>query len=177
MKNKRLLILDVVILLVMIWGITYVNRPPQTKPFTTIKTDTVFITDTIHDSVPVPIASTPIKDIKIPIKYIDEKIKPDIRADPDTIYVIKDSNFLTLPISQKEYKTPSYHAWVSGYRASLDSIIVTQNNTVIHTEKAITHIKYKPKRWSLGIQVGWGLTLNKPQPYLGVGLQYNILSW
>ncbi len=74
----------------------------------------------------------------------------------DTIY---------LPIEQKEYITPNYHAWVSGYEANLDSITVTQ--------RTITKPVYKPRHWGLGVAAGYGMN----GPYLGIGIHYNILSW
>lgn len=33
------------------------------------------------------------------------------------------------------------------------------------------------KRWGIGVQAGIGLTPNKVEPYIGIGIHYNILSW
>lgn len=48
------------------------------------------------------------------------------------------------------------------------------------TEYQIQTVKTKP-RWGLGIQAGYGCTLTGTQvrlsPYIGVGVQYNLLTW
>jgi hypothetical protein len=42
----------------------------------------------------------------------------------------------------------------------------------------ITITKYpKPTRWSIGPQVGYGFTYNKPSPYIGVGVQYSLFKF
>jgi hypothetical protein len=42
----------------------------------------------------------------------------------------------------------------------------------------ITITKYpKPTRWSIGPQVGYGFTYNKPSPYIGVGIQYSLFKF
>ena len=61
--------------------------------------------DTVIDSVPVPLK-------EIVTKYIP---LTDTIIRNDTIYI---------PFIQKEYSTDNYHAWVSGYRPTLDSIVV-----------------------------------------------------
>lgn len=93
----------------------------------------------------------------------------------DTLKV--DSVSVEIPITQKMYRDSTYQAWVSGYEPALDSIrifqpVMTRTNTITNTE-----IRYKTKRWSVGVQVGAGLTPNKIEPYVGIGVTYNILSW
>jgi hypothetical protein len=74
----------------------------------------------------------------------------------DTVYI---------PIQQLEYATPNYHAWVSGYEAKLDSIDIRQS--------VVTKTIVKKRPWGAGIAAGYGAK----GPYIGIGLQYNILSW
>ncbi len=68
----------------------------------------------------------------------------------------------------------TYHAWVSGFNVSLDSIDIFER-----TVKITQHIREPPKRWGLGLHVGAGYygTGNKIGPYIGIGISYNILTW
>ena len=95
---------------------------------------------------------------------MDEKVTPD-------------SAEVIVPITQTVYEDSTYTAYVSGYRASLDSLIFRMPREVT----TITNTHYqKPKRWSVGIQVGYGMTLKgTPQfaPYVGIGVSYNLFSF
>jgi hypothetical protein len=99
----------------------------------------------VHDTLPVP-------QVQRIIRY--ERIPADTVR--DTVYI---------PIEQKEYITDTYHAWVSGYSANLDSITVIQ--------RTVTRTIPKRQRWALGIGAGYGLG----GPYVGVGIHYNIIGW
>jgi hypothetical protein len=83
-----------------------------------------------------------------------------------------DSMDVVIPITQKVYEDVSYKAWVSGYEPRLDSIFVYQKTQVINH-----YIKEKKKCWGIGIQVGYGVVHGNPRPYIGLGMQYNILRW
>ena len=112
-----------------------------------------------------------------PIAYKVKKIKHDTVRITD---IKHDSVDVILPVIQKEYRDSAYSAWVSGYQdVNLDSIQVYQKNifTEINNTKYVT--KYKNRPFSLGIQVGYGFDFMNRQysPYVGVGLQYNIISF
>lgn len=133
--------------------------------------DTITVRDTIIDTIayrhPIPVDSAILRYeyVKLPTK--------------DTVFVkgvdsVKiDSVMVEIPISQKEYRDSTYQAWVSGYKANLDSINIF-NRTVTVTEK----IRAPTKKWGLGIQVGAGYSSNHQiSPYIGIGVSYNILTW
>lgn len=77
--------------------------------------------------------------------------------------VVFDTVMVRLPIESKHYEGEDYEAWVSGYEPSLDSI-----NIHHHT------ILPKPKRWSIGLQGGLGITPKGIQPYLGIGVNFRL---
>ena len=77
--------------------------------------------------------------------------------------VVFDTIKVRLPIESKHYEDENYEAWISGYEPSLDSI-----NIYHHT------IMPKPKRWSIGVQGGVGITPKGVQPYVGVGVSYRL---
>lgn len=75
-------------------------------------------------------------------------------------------------IYQDSTKNAKYTAYLSGFRASLDSI----NINCLQTETIITKIeREKGRKIGIGVQLGVGLS---PQgiaaPYIGVGVQYRI---
>ena len=130
-----------------------------------VKVDTLFIYDTIIVEKPV------IKKVEI----IDTLLLPVPITDT---LMLHDTVFVHLPIEQRQYSDPRYTAWVSGYRPQLDSIRIYQQTEYITKEvKKVT----KPKRWGIGLQAGYGVSLHNgqvfPAPYIGVGLSYSIFSW
>ena len=66
---------------------------------------------------------------------------------------------------------------VSG-RPQLDSIQIYQRTEFI-TKEIKTNTK--PKRWGIGLQAGYGVSLHEgqiqPGPYIGVGLYYSLINW
>jgi len=134
-------------------------------------------TEVKYDTIPVFI-DTPVPKDSLVIRYkiVKVPVYDTIKASlADTLS--SDSTFAVLPITQKHYSDSTYEAWVSGYDPALDSIrvfkpVMTITNTITNTE-----IRYKQKRWGIGVQVGAGLTPNKIEPYIGIGVTYNILLW
>lgn len=136
--------------------------------------DTVTVVDTLMINAPKPKDSVTVRyhTITLPAKH------DTITQDRPTIQIdtITDSIIVTLPIVQKEYIDSSYHAWVSGYQASLDSIAVFPKTTIITNTNTL--YKYNSKRWGVGVHVGVGVSNDKKvHPYIGVGIHYNIFSW
>ena len=130
-----------------------------------VKVDTLLVYDTILVEKPV------IKKVEI----IDTLL---LTVPITDTLMLHDTVFVHLPIEQRQYSDPRYTAWVSGYRPQLDSILIYQRTEYITKEiKTVT----KPKRWGIGLQAGYGVSLHKgqvfPAPYIGVGLSYSIFIW
>lgn len=119
------------------------------------KTDTLYVEKIIVDSVPKEVAKTIVRTEYVPIK--------------DTLY-IHDSVFVKIPIEQKVYETEDYKAIVSGYKPSLDYMEVRAKEIHINSETV------RKTKWGLGFSLGYGIA-QKPSPYIGVSLNYNIISW
>lgn len=130
------------------------DRGSVKTPVVVTDTTTVVRVDTIHIRTPIYIRSHVVDTVKV----IDTLISRD------TLYI---------PITQRVYQDSSYTAYVSGYLPSLDSIEV-YNRTVYRDITTITSPKPRPKRWGLGVQAGYGIGTNGLQPYIGVGLSYNV---
>lgn len=132
--------------------------------------DTVKVIDTIIYYKPVPRDS-------IVIRYVTEKLPVTPAPEDITVPIIPDSVEVKIPITQKKYETDNYTAYVSGYNPTLDSLLIKLPRTVIKEEVQT----FSPrKKWSVGVQVGYGVTVNKtPQftPYIGIGVTYNLFSF
>lgn len=76
----------------------------------------------------------------------------------------------------KEYKDSTYYARVSGINAYLEEIKVfprIEYKYITTTEKVFE----KPRKWGIGIQAGYGAGKNGIQPYVGVGIQYDLIRF
>lgn len=120
--------------------------------------DTVIVRDTITVIKPRPIT-----------RYVS-------RVDSIPVY-IRDTQkvYVALPIERKRYQSAEYDLTIEGYASSLLSI-QTFNKTV-YIDKVQT-LKTKP-RWGIGVQAGYGYAVgsNKTYPYVGIGVQYNLITW
>lgn len=120
--------------------------------------DSIIRIDTIRDTVPVPVYARVVDSVPVPV--VIPVLGDTVR---DTVY---------LPITQKVYRDSLYTAYVSGYRAKLDSIeVYGRTNTITIRERA------KRNRWGLGVQAGYGVAGNRAGPYVGVGVSYNLFGW
>lgn len=121
------------------------------------RTDTVWIRDTIRDTVLVPVR-----------RYITRVDTVFVRIAGGT-----DSVAAEIPIERKVYQTDDYRAEIEGFRPSLVSMeVYRQTQTITNTITIPDR-----RRWSVGLQAGYGLTPKGLQPYLGIGLQYSIRQW
>lgn len=126
--------------------------------------DTVLVThiDTILSEKPVPV-----------YKYIHKTEFVEIKADSVRIDTVKELVFL--PREYLVYKDSTYRAVVSGVQPRLDSIEVYRKTQVQTITKTIS--VPDRKRWGLGIQAGAGWNGRKVQPYVGLGVSYDLVRW
>lgn len=126
----------------------------QKSPVTVVKTrtDTLFICDTIRKDKPVFVYEKILDTVPVPVH--------------DTLYVF-------LERTQRMYEDSLYRAWVSGIQPNLDSIEIYRTTTVIEKETVVPD----RRRWGVGIQGGTALTPGGIQPYIGIGVSYNLITW
>ena len=137
--------------------------PPKNNAILT--SDTVIVYKTIAEPQAADSIRTGVIIRSLPIYYAVH----DTSVIADTA-IIRDTVSVEIPISRKTYIGEDYRAVISGYEANLDTI---QVNT-----KTITNTIYQePSKWALGISAGYGVTARGLQPYVGVGVTYNILQW
>lgn len=81
-----------------------------------------------------------------------------------------DSVEVEVPVEQAVYEGEGYKAFVSGYRPMLDSLVFERNISV-----AVPRKQHAPtRRWSVGLQAGYGITPRGFQPYLGIGMTFRL---
>lgn len=124
----------------------------------TERVDTLVIRDTIVSYKPKYITRRVIDTAYVPVpEYIERN---------DTIYAVMERE-------QVMWEDSLARIYASGINPQVDSVMHYR------TEKVINHIipvKVNPK-WGIGIQGGVGAGKGGLTPYVGVGVQYNILTW
>ena len=122
-------------------------------------TDTLVLTDTIVKMQPKPYKVTIIDTIYLP-QQPQQPQQPQID---------------TLIRQEVIYKDSTYTAVVGGIEPYLKSIEIYPK-TIYVNNNTTTTIKVR-SRFCLGVQVGYGLSRNGLLPYVGVGVQYNLIQW
>lgn len=160
MKNLLIILLSACAGGLLTMMLTRSCQQPEQIVTEIVKTDTLTITrvDTIVQVLPQP--------YKVEIRdtiYINDTINNTING-----------NIFVQEI--KEYRDSTYYARVSGINAYLEEIKVfprTEYKYITTTEK----VYEKPRKWGIGIQAGYGAGKNGIQPYIGVGIQYDLLRF
>ena len=122
-------------------------------------TDTLVLTDTIIKFKPKPYKVTIIDTIYLP-QQPQQPQQPQID---------------TLIRQEVIYKDSTYMAVVGGIEPYLKSIEIYPK-TIYVNNNTTTTIKVR-SRFGLGVQAGYGYGRNGLQPYVGVGVQYNLIQW
>ena len=106
------------------------------------------------------------------IKYV-ERYLPTTIEKVDTL-IVRDSIKVYVPINKYLFEEPNkYRIEASGYEVSLDKVELFPK-TVYKTE---TNVVKKKPRFGIGVQVGYGICGDRVSPYVGVGIQYNIITF
>lgn len=160
MKARPIITAAISAVLVLGIGFFAGRRTCRPQQLEILRRDTVTVTDTIVREIPVPRTVTV---VRIDTCYLS--------SPTDTIRIP-----VAVPIERKTYTTPDYRAVVEGYRPSLVEMQVYQKQQTITQTIPISN---KSKRWGIGIQAGYGYIpiVNKTALYIGVGVQYDLLSF
>ena len=76
----------------------------------------------------------------------------------------------------KEYKDSTYYARISGINAYLEEINVYPKEATKYIYK-VEKVAQEPKKWGLGVSAGMAVAGGEFQPYIGVGITYNLIQW
>lgn len=154
---------NVVIALAMIAAAFLLGRRSVKPEIVKIhRKDTVVVRDTVRETVLVP-----------EVRYLTRVDTVLLKVPGDAVKVP-----VLVPISRKVYEGEDYRAVVSGFRASLDTLdIFRKTQTVTNTVVQRVEVPGKPKRWGIGVSAGYALTPQGMKPYIGLGVQYDLISW
>lgn len=127
------------------------------------------VTKVVRDTIPI---DRPV------VRYVHttDSIRVVVR---DTLRM-RDTLYISLPREVKVYEDDRYRAEVSGHMPSLDRIDIYQQTQIVEKEVVRTVEGKKRTRWGVGITAGYGVTIARQPsfvPYVGVGINYNIISW
>ena len=135
-----------------------------------VKSETVYDTvpwfDTIPYYLPVPKDSVVIRYVTATLPAAHDSVPAD--DDPEEA-MAADSVRVEIPITQKVYSTPDYTAYVSGYRASLDSFNIYRQHYLLEPRPPD-----KTSRWGLSAGTGVAWTPDGLRPALFVGVTYTF---
>ena len=137
----------------------------------TSRTEVIEVTST--DTVTVTRIDTVVVERPTPVKVVEK------RTDTLTVYRGTDTLYVPVPISRYSFRDSLYALDVSGFNVTLDRLEVyprTVYKTITNTTERTIQEK---KRWGIGLQAGYGYNFSsgKAGPYVGIGVQYNIVQW
>ena len=145
-------------------------------PADTVTTSTSIDTLSDRDPVPDTVWIERVKVVRLPAKP----------ANRDTVWLAEEDNEpmdtldVEVPISRYvAHRDSLYHVEATGYDVEFRQITVYPKTVTI--ERTVTVEKLRTTHWGIGIQAGYGATLQdnavRLSPYVGVGISYNIASW
>lgn len=181
-KNIVLVLLFAAFIASLCFNVHFCTR--SREHLSTTDTTRITVYDTIIYREPAPVRSTIVATVtdRLPAAPKQESTaaeKADTIQQPEPS-IETDSVEVVIPITQRVYEDSLYTAYVSGYEPKLDSIAVYPRREIV----TVTNNNYtapKPKRWSIGVQAGYGVTLKggtpQPAPYIGIGVSYNLISF
>lgn len=93
-----------------------------------------------------------------------------------------DSLRVTIPIERKVYLTDHYRAVVEGFRPVLVEMELYRSAMFVSSHTTLSAPpsrsgRDKRGRWGAGIGAGYGISPGGPVPYIGIGVQYNLITW
>lgn len=159
MKDKLIILLGVAII-VLLFLLSRKNT--ETVIETVYTTDTIIWIDTVIHTV-----FEPYKTVEVQTDTLFVYLEKDVEAG-DTVAV-------QVSIEEISYKGEDYDLTIGGYKPYLKNLIVFPR-TIEVTNTKIQTIK-KTNRFGIGIQTGYGIIGNDMLPYIGIGIQYNIISF
>ena len=127
------------------------------------RVDTMYIFDTITQYRPIVEERIKLQEVPVPVT--------------DTLW-LRDTLFVILEKEQVIWEDSLSKIYASGIQPQIDSVHHYITERIVTIE--LTKVVKKPCRWGIGINAGYGIQFGqeiKASPYIGVGVNYNILSW
>ena len=123
-----------------------------------------------YDTLPPIIRIDTVRDTLLVPKYVQVERFDTIR---DTV----DGNPIYMPVPISSYlftDDSTYRIEMEGYNVKANSIEIYPR-TITQTVIERVSVPAKQKRWGIGPQIGFGYNGMNWMPYVGVGIQYNLI--
>ena len=148
-------------------GVASVHLPDSSTTTTTL--------DTLTDSKP---KSDTVRLVEYRTKRVPVHDTIYVAMEPDAGPEPMDTIDVDIPISRYvAHRDSLYHVEVTGYDVEFEKVQVYPKTVTVTS----TVEKLRTTRWGLGVQAGYGATLQggtvRLSPYVGVGISYNLVSW
>lgn len=125
-----------------------------------------------HDTLPPIVCIDTVRDTLLVPKYVQVERFDTIRDTVDGKPV-----YLPVPISSYLFTDDStYRIDMEGYHVKARSIEVYPR-TITQTVIERIEVPGTPKRWGIGISAGGAITPHGIQPYIGVGINYQLIAF
>ena len=149
-------------------GLFFLGRCSKTCPVietVSIQRDTILRVDTVR--------------IEVPVENFREIVRTELVAAPaDTVYLPGDTVRIEVPVEVVSYRDSLYSLEIEGYRPRLNWIEVYPRTRYVNTVQREV-IYAKARHWSLGPSLAYGYDVknNHWAPFVGVSVNYALLSW
>lgn len=139
--------------------------PPHAETVTITNIDTVWR----EKPIPTEVTRTEFRTLRLPVMLF---------APADTVWrerEVIDSIDVEVAIERREYGDSTYRAQVSG--PAIGDMYPALDWIEVYSRTTTTTTTHKPHKWGVGVQAGYGASKDGLSPYVGVGIQYNILTF
>ncbi len=131
-----------------------------------VMTDTIISHDTLFIRIPQPTESYIVRHTTAKLPISDSLFTEQQFSVNDTF--TPDSATVRIPIKTKVYSDSTFRAVISGYEPRLDSLTIYPETKIV---------RFKPKKWTLGISAGVTATTHGIAPGITVGVTYSFISF
>lgn len=172
----------IIVLLSVLLVSALLNHQRPTMVRTITHRDTVVVRDTVRDTVLIAAERRVVRTDTVWLRPADvpSQMMP---SDFGRSGASGDSTRVEVPIERKTYHTENYRAVVEGFRPALVEMEVYRMTRLVTDTRIEQVIEKARPRWGIGAQVGYGLSLDgasdavRPRPYIGIGLQWNLITF
>ena len=133
------------------------KEPPRERIVSRV--DTLYVRDTLTVYKPSKVTRT----VKDTVRVIARETQID---------TMHDTVFVYLPQESIVWQDDRCIVYAHGINPQVDS--VTHFNSSAVVTRTVTG---RPKRWGIGVSIGYGMSKDGLSPYIGLGISYNIIRF
>lgn len=118
-----------------------------------------------------------VRDTIVQYRAFSQKItkRDTVRIKGDTIRV-RDTLFVAVERQQIEWRDSLSTIWASGVAVEVDSVKHYTATRYVTSSQVVERVR-RDSRLGIGISAGYALTPKGGQPYIGIGINYNLYNF